>query len=242
MKKLEFLSILNRAFGMISTLLLVLMNLHFVHVEGQGTIALINFGILIVATLSQFIGGGALIYLIPRMGENKIALPSIVWIVISASITFVLLLALGAPFIGFTLTPRNLTITLRIATNDLTWKRKNRILSNSTFHTICFFIVLRGVFLFHHRLGNNGLHFRTTSFIYCYGLCGILSHSTCLEKDAFRFIENRFTANCKAWWLCAIGEYFPFRKSTILLVFPRKSWRRRENFYGRFFHSSNACS
>ena len=103
MKKVEFLSILNRAFGMISALLLVLLNLHFVQVEGQGTIALINFGILIVATLSQFIGGGALIYLIPRIGENKIALPSIIWIVISASITFVLLLALGAPFIGFTL-------------------------------------------------------------------------------------------------------------------------------------------
>jgi O-antigen/teichoic acid export membrane protein len=103
MKKVEFLSILNRAFGMISALLLVLMNLHFVHVEGQGTIALINFGILIVATLSQLIGGGALIYLIPRLGEKKIALPSIIWIVISASITFVLLIALGAPFIGFTI-------------------------------------------------------------------------------------------------------------------------------------------
>ena len=103
MKRVEYLSILNRAFGLVSALLLVIMNLHFVHVEGQGTIALINFGILIVATLSQFIGGGALIYLIPRIGENKIALPSIIWIAISAIITFVLLLVLGAPFIGFTL-------------------------------------------------------------------------------------------------------------------------------------------
>jgi hypothetical protein len=103
MKRVEFLSILNRAFGLVSALLLVIMNLHFVHIEGQGTIALINFGILILATLSQFIGGGALIYLIPRLGENKIALPSIIWIAISASITFVLLLVLGAPFIGFTL-------------------------------------------------------------------------------------------------------------------------------------------
>jgi hypothetical protein len=103
MKKVEFLSILNRAFGLVSALLLVIMNLHFVHIEGQGSIALINFGILIVATLSQFIGGGALIYLIPRMGENKIALPSIIWIAISAGITFILLIALGAPFIGFTL-------------------------------------------------------------------------------------------------------------------------------------------
>jgi hypothetical protein len=103
MKRVEFLSILNRAFGLVSALFLVIMNLHFVHIEGQGTIALINFGILILATLSQFIGGGALIYLIPRLGENKIALPSIIWIAISASITFVLLLVLGAPFIGFTL-------------------------------------------------------------------------------------------------------------------------------------------
>jgi hypothetical protein len=103
MKKVEFLSILNRAFGLISALLLVILNLHFVHVEGQGTIALINFGILIVATLSQFIGGGALIYLIPRIGEHKIAMPSIVWIFISACLTFLLLLALNAPFVGFTL-------------------------------------------------------------------------------------------------------------------------------------------
>ena len=103
MKRVELLSILNRAFGLVSALLLVLMNLHFVHVEGQGTIALINFGILILATLSQFIGGGALIYLIPRIGENKIALPAMIWIVISAILTFFLLLVLGAPFIGFTL-------------------------------------------------------------------------------------------------------------------------------------------
>jgi O-antigen/teichoic acid export membrane protein len=103
MKRVELLSILNRAFGLVSALLLVLMNLHFVHVEGQGTIALINFGILILATLSQFIGGGALIYLIPRMGEHKIALPSLLWIAISGALTSFLLLLLNAPFIGFTI-------------------------------------------------------------------------------------------------------------------------------------------
>jgi len=103
MKRVELLSILNRVFGMVSALLLVLMNLHFVHVEGQGTIALINFGILILATLSQFIGGGALIYLIPRMGEQKIALPSLIWIAISAALTCALLVILKAPFIGFTI-------------------------------------------------------------------------------------------------------------------------------------------
>jgi O-antigen/teichoic acid export membrane protein len=103
MKKVEFLSILNRAFGLISALLLVILNLHFVHVEGQGTIALINFGILIVATLSQFIGGGALIYLIPRIGEQKIALPSLLWIAISAALTSILLSVLNAPFILFTI-------------------------------------------------------------------------------------------------------------------------------------------
>jgi O-antigen/teichoic acid export membrane protein len=103
MKRVELLSILNRAFGLFSALLLVLLNLHFVQVEGQGTIALINFGILILATLSQFIGGGALIYLIPRMGEHKIALPSLLWIVISAVLTSALLLVLNAPFVGVTI-------------------------------------------------------------------------------------------------------------------------------------------
>jgi O-antigen/teichoic acid export membrane protein len=103
MIKSEILSIFNRVFGLISALLLVIMNLHFVHVEGQGTIALINFGILIVATLSQFIGGGALIYLIPRIGEDKIIFPALVWISISVPLTSILLFALNAPFISFTL-------------------------------------------------------------------------------------------------------------------------------------------
>ena len=103
MKKVEFFAIMNRAFGMVSALLLVILNLHFVHVEGQGTIALINFGILILATVSQFIGGGALIYLIPRIGEHKIALPSLIWIAISTIFTFLLLFILKAPFLGFTL-------------------------------------------------------------------------------------------------------------------------------------------
>ena len=103
MIKSEILSVFNRVFGLVSALLLVIMNLHFVHVEGQGTIALINFGILIVATLSQFIGGGALIFLIPRIGEDKIIFPALVWISISVPLTSLLLFALNAPFISFTL-------------------------------------------------------------------------------------------------------------------------------------------
>lgn len=103
MKRIELLSIFNRGFGLISALLMVVMNLHFVQVEGQGVIALINFGILILATLSQFIGGGALIYLIPRLGEQKLAFPSLIWVAVSAAITGVFLLIMKAPFIGFTL-------------------------------------------------------------------------------------------------------------------------------------------
>lgn len=103
MNRIELLSIFNRGFGLLASLLLVIMNLHFVQVEGQGVIALINFGILILATLSQFIGGGALIYLIPRLGDQKIAFPSLLWIVVSATITGGLLFFLNAPFIAYTI-------------------------------------------------------------------------------------------------------------------------------------------
>ena len=63
LNKTDVFSIFNRVLALFSGLALVILNIHFVAVEGQGAIAIVNFGILIISTTSQFVGGGALIYL-----------------------------------------------------------------------------------------------------------------------------------------------------------------------------------
>lgn len=77
-----------------ATLSIVLINTHYLGVEGQGTASLINFGILLIAALSNFIGGGALVYLIPRMSDGSTFWPSVIWASISAFIFYFILNAI----------------------------------------------------------------------------------------------------------------------------------------------------
>lgn len=62
---------------------IVLLNTHKIGAEGQGTVALISLGILLIFSLNNFIGGGAIVYLTPRMPRGSLFMPSIIWSVIS---------------------------------------------------------------------------------------------------------------------------------------------------------------
>lgn len=96
----EALAIVSRIFVFLSNFGIVMLNLHFAGMEGQGIISLLNTGILLCATLSAFIGGGAIVYLLPRSQPGKIIGPSVVWTFISALITAVILFVLDTPAAG----------------------------------------------------------------------------------------------------------------------------------------------
>ena len=234
MKKVEFLSILNRAFGLISALLMVILNLHFVHVEGQGTIALINFGILIVATLSQFIGGGALIYLIPRIGEHKIALPSVVWILISACLTFLLLLALNAPFVGFTVLLGILQSLFILQQMILLGRERiesyqtllfTQSLSSLSFVALFYFITDWGVVAF---ISGQIISFAITSFVGFY-----LTAST-WKNMRFELSKNDLTLTAKLGGYAQLGNIFHLGNQRSYLYFLENSGPEGKVFTGVF--------
>jgi hypothetical protein len=234
MKKVEFLSILNRAFGVVSALLLVILNLHFVHVEGQGTIALINFGILIVATLSQFIGGGALIYLIPRIGEHKIALPSVVWILISACLTFLLLLSLNAPFVGFTLLLGILQSLFILQQMILLGKEKiesyqillfTQSLSSLSFVALFYFITDWGIVAF---IAGQIASFAITSSVGFY-----LTAST-WKNMRFELSKNDLTLTAKLGGYAQLGNIFHLGNQRSYLYFLENSGPEGKVFTGVF--------
>jgi len=68
------------------TFIVVIINARTLGSEGVGEIALIVLGITIILLISNFVGGGALVYLIPRYKAFQIILPSYIWAVISAGL------------------------------------------------------------------------------------------------------------------------------------------------------------
>lgn len=81
-------TILTRIILMCSAFAVVILNMRNLGAEGQGTAGLIAFGILLVQALSNFIGGGALVYLVPRMQRGESFWPSLTWSVISTILFF----------------------------------------------------------------------------------------------------------------------------------------------------------
>lgn len=89
LNKTDVFSIFNRILALFSGLALVILNIHFVAVEGQGKIAIVNFGILIISTISQFVGGGALIYLSKKHSIEQFHIPAIIWAIMATTIVFI---------------------------------------------------------------------------------------------------------------------------------------------------------
>lgn len=57
------------------TLAVVVMNTQVLGSSGQGQASLIQFGILLLVSVSSYIGGGAVVYLIPRTGAQALVAP-----------------------------------------------------------------------------------------------------------------------------------------------------------------------
>lgn len=83
-------SFTSRVIILLSTLGVVLVNTRYIGLEAQGTIALINFTILLVVALSNFIGGGANVYLVSRLPKGASFFPSLIWSLLSTALVAVI--------------------------------------------------------------------------------------------------------------------------------------------------------
>jgi len=73
-----------RIINAIISFAVIVINARMLGAEGVGTIQLVILGITIILLVSNFAGGGALIYLIPRTDLFKLFLPSYIWAVLSS--------------------------------------------------------------------------------------------------------------------------------------------------------------
>lgn len=75
-----FSTILTRLFTAALTLVIVIINARQLGAENLGTIGLIMLSVTIIQLFNNFVGGGALIYMTPRVGVFRLFIPSLAWI------------------------------------------------------------------------------------------------------------------------------------------------------------------
>lgn len=133
-------------------LLLVVVGGHALGAEGLGTISLIVLGITIILLLNHVVGGGGLVYLVPRLGVGPLLGPSYAWALITACVAWgvqhVLPLvpdALVAHVVGLAFLQSLNSIHLNVLVGRERIGLQNRILLWQAFAQLAVFTVLLGV-------------------------------------------------------------------------------------------------
>src|SRR5262245_42229456 len=84
-------TVLSRVFVTAMNLLVMVLAGHALGAEGLGTIGLIVLGITLVMLPANLLGGGALVYLVPRVALGRLIGPAYGWAAVSAALAFVIL-------------------------------------------------------------------------------------------------------------------------------------------------------
>lgn len=79
-------TIATRIIVMLISFVIVVMNTHHIGTSGQGTVALISLGILLVVALNNFLGGSAIVYLASRVDHGRLLAPCLLWTIFSVLI------------------------------------------------------------------------------------------------------------------------------------------------------------
>ncbi|MBE0647834.1 MAG: polysaccharide biosynthesis C-terminal domain-containing protein [Bacteroidales bacterium] len=84
-------TIFTRFLAAILMLTIIVLNARFLGAEKVGVISLIILAVTIVQMVNNFVGGAALVYLVPRMPLLKLFIPSYIWGVIASLLCSVIL-------------------------------------------------------------------------------------------------------------------------------------------------------
>jgi len=94
-------TIVTRVLAAVLMLTAVILNARFLGAEKVGVINLIILAITIVQMINNIVGGGALVYLVPRIPLMKLFLPSYIWGILASAACAVILLWTGSIPDGF---------------------------------------------------------------------------------------------------------------------------------------------
>ena len=144
-----FATIRTRVLIAVGTLLIVTLNARFLGATNVGTISLIILSITIVQTVNNFVGGGALVYLIPRTELFNLFIPSYLWAIITSVIVVIIINLLGLIPAGYFLHVIFLSLLLSLSSiNCMILLGKERIKAYNNINLLQLLLLLGFLLLF----------------------------------------------------------------------------------------------
>jgi O-antigen/teichoic acid export membrane protein len=158
-------TITSRILVAILTLIIVLVNARYLGAEKVGTIGLIILAIAILQLVSNLVGGGALVYLVPRSQLVKIFLPSCGWAILTSVLGTFLLNILHLIPTGYAVHVFFLALLLSLFTvNFMVLMAEERIRAYNIINLLQVVILFAVLMFFFFGLG------RREVMVYLYGL------------------------------------------------------------------------
>jgi O-antigen/teichoic acid export membrane protein len=77
-------TIITRVITAALTLVIVLVNSYYLGAEKVGTIGLILLAVTLIQLLNNFVGGGAIVFLLPRSGVMQLIIPAYLWALLTS--------------------------------------------------------------------------------------------------------------------------------------------------------------
>jgi O-antigen/teichoic acid export membrane protein len=144
---------------------IIVINAHFIGAAGVGTISLILLGITFINLVSNFIGGPAIVYLLPRFDAFRLLVPSYLWAFLCSSAGAVLLSVSGLIpeiyvfdvfWLSFFITVTSVNLTILLA--------KERFVVYNLLSTLQIIITLVVLFYLVFVTGNHSV----TAYLYAF--------------------------------------------------------------------------
>lgn len=142
-------TIRTRVLIAVGTLVIVTLNARFLGAANVGTISLIILSITIVQTVNNFVGGGALVYLVPRTELFNLFIPAYLWAIITSFLVVIIIHLIGLIPTGYFVHVMFLSLLLSLSSiNCLILLGKERIKAYNNINLLQLLLLLGFLLLF----------------------------------------------------------------------------------------------
>jgi O-antigen/teichoic acid export membrane protein len=179
----------TRFFTAVITFLIVIINARALGKEGVGEIALIVIGITIVIMISNFVGGGALVFLAPRHRGFLLLFPSYLWALVAAAGGSLFLKAFDLIPVSYTNHVFFISLLQAVGLANLNYLLgKEKIKEYNLILFVQFLILMGSVLIFFYFLDRKEVVFYVYALYLAFGSTFLLSFLTVKPLiDSFSF-------------------------------------------------------
>lgn len=186
MKKLILHTFSTRLIGSILNFILALITAKYLGDIGRGTISLVVLNISVIMMVNNFVGGSALVYLIPKYGIGKTLLPSYIWALASVfAVYFIITL--------FNLNPKEFNTDLLylsliqafLSINLMTLLAKEKIVAHNVSALFNVLLLFGGVIIYFFVLNHQTVSSFINALYIGYSVAALISFITLIPTINF---------------------------------------------------------